>query len=66
MDPATIALIAQFALKYGPDAAMALHALFTTANPTPEMWGTLWVAMKKNYSEATGLPPIGEPVAPGS
>jgi hypothetical protein len=58
MDPATIALIAQFALRYGPEAAMALHSLFTTANPTPAQWNTLFTSMKQSYSQATGLPPL--------
>ncbi len=58
MDPATIALIAQMALRYGPDAAMALHALFTTANPTDAQWAALFAAMKQTYGQATGLPPL--------
>jgi hypothetical protein len=58
MDPVTIGLIVQMGIKYGPEAAMALHAIFTTASPTPEQWAALWTSMKQSYSQATGLPPL--------
>lgn len=43
MTPEVIALVIQFAIKYGPDAAEALVALFHQATPpTQEQWSALF------------------------
>lgn len=66
MDPVTIGLIVQFALRYGPDAAEALVALFhKTTAPTKEEWTALFAkarahATAQSYiDEAGGLPANG-------
>lgn len=49
MDPATIAIIVQFAIKYGPDAAEALVALFhKTTPPTQEEWTALFAKAREH------------------
>lgn len=53
MDPATIAIIVQFAIKYGPDAAEALVTLFSKGTPpTQEDWTALFAkARAKSYDD---------------
>lgn len=59
MDPATIALILQFALKYGPDLGLTIYSLFKQTTPiTDAQWQALFTQMKQSYSQATGLPPL--------
>jgi hypothetical protein len=55
MDAATIALIIQFALKYGVPAAQALLALFVKKDPTQADWDDIF-AKAKAY-EAYGINP---------
>jgi hypothetical protein len=45
-----IILIAQFALRYGPDAAKALKEIFSTPEPTDAQWQALWDKSQTSYS----------------
>lgn len=49
MSPATIELIAQILLKYGPDVAKAVYGLFTNPAPTQADWDALWLVASKPY-----------------
>jgi hypothetical protein len=56
VDAATIALIIQFALKYGPDAAAKLQKIFAAPTVSQQDWDDLFAAAKKHYEDYTGGP----------
>lgn len=49
MNPTTTELIIQALLRYGPDVAKAIYALFTNPAPTQADWDALWVIAQKSY-----------------
>jgi hypothetical protein len=51
MDPATIALIAQFAIQFGIPAGRALVALFSIKDPTPADWEKVFLLAEQSYKE---------------
>lgn len=51
MDPATILLIGEILLKYGPSAARAFKDLFTKEDPTDADWQAVWDTAQKPWQE---------------
>lgn len=49
MSEAVIIMILQYGLKYGPEAAKAVRALFTKKDPTNEDWDALWLKTKEKW-----------------
>jgi hypothetical protein len=51
MSEAVILMIAQYALRYGPDAAKALKDIFTSKDPTEAQWDALWSKSQTPYAD---------------
>jgi hypothetical protein len=49
MDPATIALVAQLALKYGPPLALKFAELFEKKTVTLDDWKAVFALADKSY-----------------
>ena len=47
MDPATVALILQLLLKYGPEIAQKAQQLFKKTAVTDDDWTALWGLIEK-------------------
>ena len=63
MDPATISLIAQFAIQFGIPAAQHLIALYEKPNATIEDVKAAFALAHKSYEEYENLP-AGSSVEP--
>lgn len=63
MTPATIAILAQFAVQFGLPAAIKLIDLFKKRDATVEDVSAAFALARKAYEEYEALPP-GSPVAP--
>jgi len=46
-----IVFLVDLAFKYGPDAAMAVKALFAKTDPTEEDWAAVFAQAKKSYDQ---------------
>lgn len=51
MDPATIALIISYTIKFGIPAGQALVKLFRTPNPTDADWDAMFALSQKSYDD---------------
>jgi hypothetical protein len=60
VDPATIALILQYGLKYGPEAIKVVRRLFSKKEPTDADWDELDGILSKTGASYFG--PVFHPV----
>jgi hypothetical protein len=62
MTEQAIIMIAQVLLQYGPEAARALHDIFTTSAPTAQQWETLFAQVKPYSAYIPGTTTVSKPI----
>lgn len=64
MDVATIALVLQYGLRYGPEAVAIVRRLLSGAAPAESDWAALEGILKKTGASYFAAPPNSTPTVP--